>query len=179
MEQMEQMERWCRWNGGADGTVVQMERWCRWNGGADGNTPNGFLILKKIFTGFVGPPSPSTLCAGPAYPHRSIQPGMNQWERAARAARGARAAQALTLAGALRKWTSTAQSPEAPRLAKLGKITRRPARQEPLQHAPYSEAPSMGLFPGALSPPVSASTRFGSERWRFLFPSLSPWLLFG
>ena len=63
-----------RWNGGADGTVVQMERWCRWNGGADGNTPNGFLIFEKNFTGFVGPPSPSTLCAGPAYPHRSIQP---------------------------------------------------------------------------------------------------------
>ena len=81
---MEQMERWCRWNGGADGAVVQMERW---NGGADGNTPSGFLIFEKNFTGFVGPPSPSTLCAGPAYPHRSIQPGMNQWERGARGAR--------------------------------------------------------------------------------------------
>jgi hypothetical protein len=70
-----------RWNGGADGAVVQMERW---NGGADGNTPNGFLIFEKIFTGFVGPPSPSTLCAGPAYPP-SIDPA-----RAARGARGAR-----------------------------------------------------------------------------------------
>ena len=66
---------------------VNGRRWSRWNGGADGNTPNGFLIFEKIFTGFVGPPSPSTLCAGPAYPHRSIQPGMNQWERAARGAR--------------------------------------------------------------------------------------------
>ena len=64
--------------------MEQMERWCRWNGGADGNTPSGFLIFEKNFTGFVGPPSPSTLCAGPAYPHRSIQPVMNQWERGAR-----------------------------------------------------------------------------------------------
>jgi hypothetical protein len=62
----------------ADGTVVQMERWCRWNGGADGNTPSGFLIFeKKNFTGFVGPPSPSTLCAGPAYPP-SIDPARHE-----------------------------------------------------------------------------------------------------
>ena len=27
--------------------MEQMERWCRWNGGADGNTPNGFSIFEK------------------------------------------------------------------------------------------------------------------------------------
>ena len=31
-----------------------MERWCRWNGGADGNTPNGFSIFEKIFHGVRG-----------------------------------------------------------------------------------------------------------------------------
>ena len=150
------------WSGGADGAVVQMGRWCRWNGGADGNTPNGFLIFEKNFTGFVGPPSPSTLCAGPAYPHRSIQPSQPGQPGEPGEPGEPPGARALTLAGALRKWTSTAHSLEAPRLAKLGKIIRRPARQEPLQHAPYSGAPSKGLFPGALSPPVLASTRFGS-----------------
>ena len=38
----------------------------------------------------------------------------------------------------------------------------RPARQAPLQRAPYSGAPSKGLFPGETVPPVLASTRFGS-----------------
>ena len=38
----------------ADGTVAQMERWRRWNGGADGNTPNGFLIFEKKFHGVRG-----------------------------------------------------------------------------------------------------------------------------
>ena len=60
---------------------MQMERWRRWS---RWKYTQWVLIFEKIFTGFVGPPSPSTLCAGPAYPHRSIQPGMNQWERAAR-----------------------------------------------------------------------------------------------
>ena len=78
-----------------------MERWRRWNGGADGNTPNGFLIFEKIFTGFVGPPSPSTLCAGPAYPpsidparHESMGTGSPREPRLPRQHPGAQAAQA-------------------------------------------------------------------------------------
>ena len=103
------MERWCRWNGGADG--------------ADGNTPNGFSIFEKNFTGFVGPPSPSTLCAGPAYPHRSIQPGMNQWER------GAQAAQAAQAPGLISQDQQQPREPRDPREPRQPRQPREPRGQ--------------------------------------------------